>query len=181
MAKVAYVALCAHFLFTMAMAELGHPPGPQKLHYDEADSFTIWETFESVMAISDADNDTVFECVSAWRTAIDPIARAAIFNVDFGDNGVLPFNVKQAETPSAFLITVGEDPTLYEGQYYFTDYEYCYITYLNLNGNQCILWTIREVKDNVPQHCIDQFVDTCGVIVPKYSRDLCFDGEGDYK
>ncbi|XP_077485153.1 uncharacterized protein LOC144095246 [Amblyomma americanum] len=45
---------------------------------------------------------------------------------------------------------------------------------------KCILWTRREVKDSVPQVCIDHFVDTCGVAVPEHSRDLCIDGEGDY-
>ncbi|KAL1486402.1 hypothetical protein MTO96_046981 [Rhipicephalus appendiculatus] len=38
----------------------------------------------------------------------------------------------------------------------------------------------RELKDAVPQNCIDYFVDLCDAPVPEHSRDLCVDGEGDY-
>ncbi|KAK8770465.1 hypothetical protein V5799_013070 [Amblyomma americanum] len=67
-----------------------------------------------------------------------------------------------------------------EAVIYYTNYENCVVGDVDYHGHQCSLWVKREVKDAVPQDCIDHFVDTCGVIVPPHSRDLCSDGEGDY-
>ncbi|KAH6927922.1 hypothetical protein HPB50_009965 [Hyalomma asiaticum] len=65
----------------------------------------------------------------------------------------IPFHVRPADAPGTLLFRVADE---------------------------CGLWVRREVKDSVPQPCIDQFVDTCGADVPAHSRDLCRDGEGDY-
>ncbi|XP_077486149.1 uncharacterized protein LOC144097278 [Amblyomma americanum] len=73
-----------------------------------------------------------------------------------------------------------QDPTEMEAVIYYTNYENCVVGDVDYHGHQCSLWVKREVKDAVPQDCIDHFVDTCGVIVPPHSRDLCSDDEGDY-
>ncbi|KAL1484803.1 hypothetical protein MTO96_032395 [Rhipicephalus appendiculatus] len=64
---------------------------------------------------------------------------------------------------------------------YYSDYVNCVVADLELqgDGHQCTLWTRPRFKNNVPQNCIDQFVDVCGVVVPEHSRDLC--GEVDDK
>ncbi|XP_077541397.1 uncharacterized protein LOC144153620 [Haemaphysalis longicornis] len=177
MGRIIRCVLFAYFLITLVGAKLGNPPGPLKLHSDVTDCFMIWETFESMVAISDSNNDTVFECSSAWRTEIDPETQTATFDVDFGAQKVKHFHVKPGDLPSAFIMNVGEEPEPFEGQYYYTDNENCYITYLDYHGDECILWARKEVKDEVPQHCIDNFVDICAVVVPKYSRHLCPDGK----
>ncbi|XP_077486590.1 uncharacterized protein LOC144097851 [Amblyomma americanum] len=92
----------------------------------------------------------------------------------------VPFYVKVGDEPGTLTFTVANDPTLREGRYYYTDYENCVVLDMEYHGHQCVLWAKRSVKDNVPQNCIDHFVDTCGVDVPPNSRDLCIDGEGDY-
>ncbi|XP_077539243.1 uncharacterized protein LOC144151939 [Haemaphysalis longicornis] len=173
--------LLTYFVLSLAAGETGNPPGPRKLQHDVTDSFKIWQIFDSPVAISDSNNDTVFECVAAWRTAIDPEARTAVYAMDFGVNGLMDFFVKPGDSPATYVITVEDEPEPFQARYYYTDYENCVITDLDFHGYTCMLWTTKTVKDNVPQLCIDQFVDTCGVVAPKHSRDLCPDGEGDYK
>ncbi|XP_070395666.1 uncharacterized protein [Dermacentor albipictus] len=140
------------------------------------------EKFENVVAISDSDNDTIFECLAAHRTDIDVEAQAATYMFDFFSSGLhIPFRISRGETLGTVTFTVGMDLTPLEGTVYFTDFENCVVVNAEYyTRDQCILWTRREFKDNVPQDCIDHFVDTCGVIVPEHSRDLCPDGEGDY-
>ncbi|XP_037521127.1 uncharacterized protein LOC119397865 [Rhipicephalus sanguineus] len=178
------IALKFIFLWAAALvvAKLGPPGGPQKLHQDPTDSFKVMEKFQHVVAISDSDNDTVFECLAANRTEIDIEAQTATYMFDFLSSGLhIPFRISRGDTPGTVSFTIGADATPMEGMVHFTDLANCVVVsaeYYTID--QCILWTRKEVKDNVPQDCIDHFVDTCGVVVPKHSRDLCPDGEGDY-
>ncbi|KAH7947385.1 hypothetical protein HPB52_011242 [Rhipicephalus sanguineus] len=106
------------------VSKLGAPGGPLKYPREEFDVKKVMEAFDDLVSVSDADNDTIFECLYAKRTNFNP------------------------ET-----------------------YETTYVWFFPSQG---------QLKDNVPQDCIDHFVDTCGVMVPQHSRDLCPDGEGDY-
>ncbi|XP_077486321.1 uncharacterized protein LOC144097477 isoform X1 [Amblyomma americanum] len=164
------------------LGKLKTPGGPLKLHQDPTDSFSVMEQFKNVVAISDADNETIFECLSATRTNIDPETHTATYNFLFSASRVtLPFRISRGEVPGTVTFTVAEDLMPLEGQVYYTDFENCVVVAAEFyDQDRCILWTRREVKDAVPQDCIDHFVDTCGVIVPQHSRDLCPDGEGDY-
>ncbi|XP_054922210.1 uncharacterized protein [Dermacentor andersoni] len=162
--------------------KLGAPGGPQQLPYVVPDSFKVFQSFAFAVAISDSDNDTILECMSANRTAINPEEMTATYTFNFPNTQKeIPFYVKAGETPGTVTFTVGADSTQREGIIYYTDYVNCDVVDLDFHGHQCTLWARKEVKDNVPQNCIDYFVDTCGVVVPQHSRDLCFDGEGDYK
>ncbi|KAL1474563.1 hypothetical protein MTO96_037873 [Rhipicephalus appendiculatus] len=82
--------------------------------------------------------------------------------------------------PGACVRRNGMNSTQREGILYYTDYKDCAIADLEYDGHVCLLWARKEVKDSVPQRCIDYYEDTCGVTVEQHSRDLCWDGEGDY-
>lgn len=43
------------------------------------------------------------------------------------------------------------------------------------NGEQCVLFVSKGTEDDVPEECIEQFEDICGVTVSTYSQDLCAD------
>ncbi|XP_037280911.2 uncharacterized protein LOC119174188 [Rhipicephalus microplus] len=166
---------------TNVFGKLGAPGGPQKLPYDAPDTFKIFETFRFAVSISDSDNDTVFECLQANRTAFNAEQKTATYVFIFPNTQEqIPFHVKYDDTPGIFTFTVDKDPTPRDGIFYYTDYVNCDVVDIEFRGHQCILWAQRSVKDNVPQDCIDHFVDICGVVVPEHSRDLCPDGEGDY-
>ncbi|KAL1481767.1 hypothetical protein MTO96_034226, partial [Rhipicephalus appendiculatus] len=82
-------------------------------------------------------------------------------------------------TPGTIHMIFGDDPSEKEGQLYYAD-DRCAVVDMEYNGDDCVLWIQRRLKDTVPQVCIDEFVDTCGVVVAPHRRDLCDDGEGDY-
>ncbi|KAH8020315.1 hypothetical protein HPB51_000595 [Rhipicephalus microplus] len=141
----------------------------------------VMESFVYAVAILDSDHDDILECWSAKRTEIDRGAHTATYVLAFPTTGEeISFHVKAEENSPEFSYTLDNDSTPKGGMFYFTDYKDCVIEDLEFNGHQCVLWTRRALKDSVPQPCIDQFVDTCGAVVPKHSRDLCNDGEGDY-
>ncbi|XP_037579022.1 uncharacterized protein LOC119461724 [Dermacentor silvarum] len=169
---------------TLVMGELGPPGGPLNLDhklYDAADIIKLISTFDYLVAISDADNDTIFECMSAKRVEFDPEVLSATYLWVFPSTGVeVPIYIHLGGPLGKVQFTIPQDKIPREGIVYYSNYKNCVVVEAELYGQQCVLWTSTDVKDNVPQDCIDNFVDTCGVIVPKHSRDLCPDGEGDY-
>ncbi|KAL3174745.1 hypothetical protein MRX96_001033 [Rhipicephalus microplus] len=187
---------------SVALGKLGAPGGARKLHHNVTDSFKVMESFVYAVAILDSDHDDILECWSAKRTEIDRGAHTATYVLAFPTTGEeISFHVKAEENSPEFSYTLDNDSTPKGGMFYFTDYKDCVIEDLEFNGHrsiaaatagwsrtevnsvfraECVLWTRRALKDSVPQPCIDQFVDTCGAVVPKHSRDLCNDGEGDY-
>ncbi|KAH6943043.1 hypothetical protein HPB50_014224 [Hyalomma asiaticum] len=74
---IALAAFCGAYV--AVLAKLGPPGGPQKLAHGVPDTFEAFASFPYSVAISDSDNDTMFECVVAKRTEIDPVARTATF------------------------------------------------------------------------------------------------------
>ncbi|XP_054922349.1 uncharacterized protein [Dermacentor andersoni] len=175
----AFLALC----FSTAVCKLGTPPGPMKLQREPVDVFQAMEEFPFIVAISDWDNDTVFECLASKQLAINPDTHSATYVYILPLSGQkLVFDITPGDSPGTLTLTSTEDPEPRYGMVYYADYDSCVVANLDLQGEQnlCTLWTRLQFKDNVPQHCIDQFVDVCGVIAPAHSRDLCPDGEGDY-
>ncbi|XP_077490642.1 uncharacterized protein LOC144101382 [Amblyomma americanum] len=183
MGLVVCLVLAVFGAASLAEAKLGPPGGPGKLHRDVVDSFWAMAHFPYSVAISDSNNDTIFECVAANRTEIDPVARTGTFVWLFPETEdspklEVPFYLT-ADGPGTITFTIDDDPTVREGKFYYSD-EQCVVLDMEFNGHQCLLWTLRKLKDSVPQVCIDQFKDACGVVVNQHSRDLCPDGEGDY-
>ncbi|KAL1478730.1 hypothetical protein MTO96_034881 [Rhipicephalus appendiculatus] len=81
----ALTVLCTE---NIALAKLGPPGGPRKLHYDDVDAFKVASQFKDVVSISDSDNDTIFDCVVANRTDIDYEAQTLTYVWTFpGVNG----------------------------------------------------------------------------------------------
>ncbi|KAL1485297.1 hypothetical protein MTO96_032047 [Rhipicephalus appendiculatus] len=114
----------------------------------------------------DSDNDTIFECLISNRTDIDYEAKKA--------TEVVPFYVTPGSRPGTMDMLIGDDPNVKEGIFYYFGHD-CIVMDLEYHGHQCILWTALYLMHNVPPECIDQFVDTCGVIADPHRRDLCPD------
>nr|XP_037286779.1 uncharacterized protein LOC119179755 isoform X2 [Rhipicephalus microplus] len=152
------LALTVVWIANTGLAKLGAPGGPQKLPYHEPDAFQVITQYEDAVAISDSDNDTIFDCLASHRMAVNYEARTATYAWNFKEVNGPPrpemlFKMTQGPTPGTIHMIV---------------------------GNECILWIRRRLKDTVPQVCKDEFVDTCGVVIAPHRRDLCDDGEGDY-
>ncbi|XP_077539598.1 uncharacterized protein LOC144152234 [Haemaphysalis longicornis] len=158
--------------------------GPNDTIQDVPDSFKILETFKNVVSIANPNNGPVLECLKAYQTFFDPDTGSADY--------IWVHQTPEDPTTQQTLLhlkpedggrvsrTVGDDPTVFHGTYLYTDNTNCVIENPDLGKYRCLMWATSEVKDSVPQHCIDKFVELCGFEVPQYSRDLCPDGEGDY-
>ncbi|XP_077538830.1 uncharacterized protein LOC144151595 [Haemaphysalis longicornis] len=149
------------------------------------DAFKVFQTFEDIVGILDSNNDTILECLLARRTAIDLDARTGVYTweVKSPDGKIrkeIPFFVRAERKPGSLTIFTDDDPTPRDGVYFYSDYENCVTLKMEFFGERCLLWVQKELKDSVPQHCIDKFVADCGVAVPLYSQDLCYDGEGEH-
>nr|XP_050028189.2 uncharacterized protein LOC126523630 [Dermacentor andersoni] len=89
----------------------------------------------------------------------------------------VPVPQKVGQEPGTLEFADPEDGTLREGRLYYTDYDTCVILDFELRGHQCALWVRRDIVDSVPQECVDQFEDTCGVVVPQHRREFCGDDD----
>uniref|UniRef100_A0A131YL81 Lipocalin n=1 Tax=Rhipicephalus appendiculatus TaxID=34631 RepID=A0A131YL81_RHIAP len=161
------------------MGELGPPGGPMKLDrkvYDAAGVIKMISTFNYLVFISDSENNTVFECTSAKRLYVDPEALSATYLWMFPITGrEVLLRIHDGGPPGIVQFEMYKDDLPREAIVYYTNYENCAIIQADIHGEQCILWTNDKVEKAVPRDCVDYFVDSCGVIAPAHSRDLCPD------
>ncbi|XP_077533141.1 uncharacterized protein LOC144145411 isoform X2 [Haemaphysalis longicornis] len=141
------------FLFFCGPSVLRAGSGPNKLQRDVPDAFKAYGAFPYAIAITDSNNDTIFECLAAKRTEFDYEAKTATYVWFVGDGPEnlrkgYPFHYTQGATLDAADYTVGKE---------------------------CTLWVSMEVQDLVPEHCLEQFGDICGFAVPLHAADLCED------
>ncbi|XP_049527892.1 uncharacterized protein LOC125947366 [Dermacentor silvarum] len=143
------------------------------------DSFRIFNNFPSGVAISNSNNDSEYECLTAKRIWLNAKAKQGkyiwILKERHGKSKIeIPFYLSQGSSPDTFSYKVGsEDATPEEGKFMYTDYEHCSVLDMPYNGHQCILWSSELSKDSLPQECMDKFADICGVGIPLYNQDLC--------
>ncbi|KAL1445119.1 hypothetical protein MTO96_029339 [Rhipicephalus appendiculatus] len=176
---LALSVLCAGY---MVLAKLGAPGGPRKLRYDVPDAFQV--LCSQRQAVEVRSRQQVLGSGSYQKRNIDYEAETAtyVWNFKGADGSSKPdvvLQVRRGPSPGTLDVVIGDDPTTKEAILYYTD-DKCCVADIEYNGHQCILWMQRSLKDTVPQVCVDQFVDTCGVVVDPHRRDLCDDGEGDY-
>lgn len=153
------------------------------LRRDLPDAFEIYLHLDDVLAISDADNDGVFECTAAIRTDYQTEPRMATYMFLFkGHHGTEKKNVSLHITPGATpdKITFYLDnhtEQKFEAQYFYTDYKTCTIVKGPYEGDRCLLLVSRDMAEDVPEHCVANFADICGVAANLYSKELCPDDE----
>uniref|UniRef100_A0A6M2D9A3 Putative lipocalin-5 1 n=1 Tax=Rhipicephalus microplus TaxID=6941 RepID=A0A6M2D9A3_RHIMP len=120
-----FFALC---LASTVICKLGAPGGPMKLHRDSPDGFKTMEKFEHALAISDSDNDTVFECMTSTRVDINPETMTATYAISLPKPGnVLLFQITPGSSPGWLMFKSDLDPNTKDGVIYYTDYENCVV------------------------------------------------------
>ncbi|XP_077540093.1 uncharacterized protein LOC144152630 [Haemaphysalis longicornis] len=163
--------------------DIVHCALPSGLSEDNPDVFLLMANFPSMVSIFDANNDGMLDCLAAYRTSFNQDAGSAEYIWMFplpGNPAPQALKVHgQAEDGGKLLRKLDGDSTVYVGKFLYTDYQSCGIEELDFWGHHCILWSDMVTKDSLPQHCIDKFVELCGVDVPQNTRDLCVDGEGE--
>ncbi|XP_077535376.1 uncharacterized protein LOC144147178 isoform X3 [Haemaphysalis longicornis] len=166
------------FLLFCGPSALRAGSGPNKLQRDVPDAFKAYGAFPYAVAITDSNNDTIFECLAAERTEFDYEAKTATYIWFVSDgpeksrNGY-PFYYTEGPTLDSANYVVGKDGVSQVEYVRYTDYKDCLISEASYFGEQCTLWVSKEVQDLVPEHCLEQFGDICGFAVPVYAADLC--------
>ncbi|XP_054922283.1 uncharacterized protein [Dermacentor andersoni] len=150
---------------------------------DLPDAFQIFLHLEDVLAISDADDDGLFECVEAIRSdnRMEPKMAAYVFLFK-GHHGTekknVTFHVRPGATPDRIIIYFdNHTEEEFEAQYLYTDYQTCAIVKGSYEGERCLLLVSKEMAEDVPESCLANFADTCGVASNLYSKELCPDDE----
>ncbi|XP_070395682.1 uncharacterized protein [Dermacentor albipictus] len=150
---------------------------------DVPDSFKIYENFPFAVAVSDSDNDSRYECLTARRMWLLPEEKKGEYvwllaGHDGKPKQTVSFYVFEGSSPDTVRFTVGsEDSPSHEAKFDYTDYDNCAVLDMPYNGRQCMLWTKETTKDLVPQKCLDEFMKYCGVGAPLYNGDLCSEDE----
>ncbi|KAH6929974.1 hypothetical protein HPB50_007726 [Hyalomma asiaticum] len=103
-----------------------------------------------------------------------PTDGGALSGVVFSTKDI-PFYLKAEHNSPRFTYTLDDDKTIKKGVYYYTDYENCLVKDLEYHGHQCVLWVKKELKNAVPQICLDYYADICGAGVFEYNEDFCKD------
>ncbi|KAL1472377.1 hypothetical protein MTO96_039373, partial [Rhipicephalus appendiculatus] len=81
----------------------------------------------------------MFECVVANRTQIDPESRTATFvwhfkETDHSPEQEIPFHGRPGPSPGTMEVTVGDDPTVIEGVFYYFSKD-CNVMDLGYHGH----------------------------------------------
>ncbi|XP_077515171.1 uncharacterized protein LOC144125558 [Amblyomma americanum] len=172
-----FLAAC---LATVCIVLLSPPLTSCEAKHDTVDAFKIFENFPSAVALYDIDQDGDLDCMTAERTELSNNPRHATYILSLkGLNGHqarnITFHITPGPTPDIKLFTVNEDyDHELQGRFIYTDYVNCAIDEFPIDNRQeCILWVNTEVKDNVPQSCLDQFQENCENGVLAYDEDSC--------
>ncbi|XP_077547636.1 uncharacterized protein LOC144159841 [Haemaphysalis longicornis] len=118
------------------------------------------EEFPEAIAIFDQDKDGDLDCVYSKRVNYDETTHEAAY--------------------TWFLQGDNDKGTEYAATVHYSDYKDCLIIELPFHTTlECVLWISVEVKDNIPQTCIDMYEDNCDNTPPIYSQNTC-DEEEDF-
>ncbi|KAL3219443.1 hypothetical protein MRX96_030396 [Rhipicephalus microplus] len=155
--------------------------GPDVLLRETPDAFKVFAAFPYAVGISDADNDVIFQCITATRKDFDPEAKTVTYVWSLSDGPGkrkhIEFHHTAGATPEATNFTVGKSTKIEVAYVVWSDYKDCAITEVSHFSDQCTLWVSKAVEDVVPLYCLEQFYDVCGVAVPLHDSNLCLDDD----
>uniref|UniRef100_A0A023G2H3 Putative lipocalin-5 1 n=1 Tax=Amblyomma parvum TaxID=251391 RepID=A0A023G2H3_AMBPA len=116
------------------------------------DSFVLFETFSDVVAISDSDNDTIFECMTASKIWFNKETKTAKFawnlsGLDENNSSTLTFYIEEGSSPDTFLYRLNSADAQPEvGKFLYADYTTCGISDVPYHGRQCVLWVPKRKR-----------------------------------
>ncbi|XP_077552839.1 uncharacterized protein LOC144167452 [Haemaphysalis longicornis] len=144
-------------------------------------AFEVVAMFPELKAISDSNDDGVFECVTATRTKLNLHAKKATYELDFkGHRGTskkhTTFDLTAGPTPDSFVYTTDEDPDYHENVVIkYSNFKDCVILSGSYYVPRCVLYVTDDVADKVPSECLQHFQHMCDAAAPEDISDLCTD------
>uniref|UniRef100_A0A131YQH6 Lipocalin n=1 Tax=Rhipicephalus appendiculatus TaxID=34631 RepID=A0A131YQH6_RHIAP len=146
---------------------------------DTPNAFKIFTSIPDAVAISDTNADGIFECASAKLTDTKDNPEEATYEMTLmdganADKKPVTFHITPGETLDRIQFYAGDNADVKEvGQFLYSNYKSCSIIKGEYEGNRCLLFVKKELKDDVPQECVEKFGELCGVAVSVHDRDLC--------
>ncbi|XP_077554426.1 uncharacterized protein LOC144169243 [Haemaphysalis longicornis] len=167
-------------VFTLALAiHMASCKEKKRLERNIIDPFEVYEWYPMAVAIFDQDQDGDLDCLLSKRTEFDMAARTATYVLTFGpDRQTITFHIKDGPTPGTSYINDNNG----EGDWQIATMDYaesktCSVMQFPFrNRQECILWTVPEMANRVPQSCIEHFEDICELSAPIYDENCDFMG-----
>ncbi|XP_077544643.1 uncharacterized protein LOC144157745 [Haemaphysalis longicornis] len=173
-------AVFAHYLFLCLTASSSEGKEEHRLAHEVVNPTKVYENFPAVEVIFDQDQDGDLDCALNKRIDYDVTTNTATYvwylrGGNSGESRNITFHMKPGPTPDTAIFTTDDDETTENvARFIYTDYKNCVVGEIPFNGNlECMLWVPAEVKNRVPQKCIDMFEDNCDEKISAYSVDLC--------
>uniref|UniRef100_G3MSI2 Lipocalin n=1 Tax=Amblyomma maculatum TaxID=34609 RepID=G3MSI2_AMBMU len=137
---------------------------------ERTDSTRMFAAFPHVVAVFTSNNHTSFKCLSATRTRFNAHNKTATYIWHLKAHSGHPrkdvsFDISFGETPGQGTFVLNNDTANPHTAYYrYSDYRTCAVTESPYDGSDhCTLWVKKNVKHNVPRHCLDKYEETCDV------------------
>ncbi|XP_077552804.1 uncharacterized protein LOC144167407 [Haemaphysalis longicornis] len=170
LAALSFCVLCLTFHMTSAKEK-------NQLERNVTDLFEVSQWYPIAVALFDQDQDGDLDCLYAVRSELDFDARTVTYTFIFGgrngqDRQYVKFYVRDGPTKGTMLFSE-EDGEGGEqiGTVVYAEHETCSVVQMPYkNRQECILWTVPERVNSLPQTCIDQFEDICDLSVPVYDE-----------
>uniref|UniRef100_A0A023GCZ8 Putative lipocalin-2 1 n=1 Tax=Amblyomma triste TaxID=251400 RepID=A0A023GCZ8_AMBTT len=147
---------------------------------DVLDAFQVFANCPEAVLLYDNDETGSHLCLTTARQNFDENGPTATYVWQMkGLNGHakknITFHLKPGQTPDEAVFWLDADEGKEQvARLVYADYKSCGIFLVPLNGMiECMLWVTEEVKDNVPQYCIDQYDRNCDTKILEYSKDIC--------
>ncbi|XP_077520964.1 uncharacterized protein LOC144132431 isoform X2 [Amblyomma americanum] len=140
------------FNFLLLLDSTAAVHGPNLLHRQIPDAFEVYARMPHIVAISDSNNDTIFECLSAKRTHFDPKAKEVTYVVMFkGHHGTekkhVAFYVSAGSTPNTILFTDDEHPDVPQtGEIAYTNHRNCFVVHFPYIGEHSLLYVTGRTR-----------------------------------
>ncbi|XP_065282495.1 uncharacterized protein [Dermacentor albipictus] len=147
---------------------------------DSSKIYKVFENFENIVAIFDIDKDGDLDCLTAVRTDYNRGARSTKYVwILKGLHGHQSRNVTYLvlagpERGEFMFKNLDDDGPFQKGSYDYSDYKNCIVMRIPYNsGEECVLWVTEEVKNNIPQNCMDYYEDSCDNAKLAYDKESC--------
>uniref|UniRef100_A0A023GCI2 Putative lipocalin-5 1 n=1 Tax=Amblyomma triste TaxID=251400 RepID=A0A023GCI2_AMBTT len=163
-------------LFAVVAACSANAAASAEVNEDKLDPFKLWSAFPDAIAVTSSTHSRLFECAEVTRLALDTDSKTADYDFYFASTGRrMTFHLAEGDSPGSVIFTVGSDPNPSTAAFYYSDFKTCAVISMKFIGNECILLVKKGLNESLPESCIDNYEEDCGVEIPKDSKLPCID------
>ncbi|XP_037562330.1 uncharacterized protein LOC119441786 [Dermacentor silvarum] len=150
------------------------------LQHEFPDVGKVFEGFRAGLALFDVDNDGDLDCLTTTEVDYDASVPSAVYiwflqGVNGHEGRNITYYVRPGDGPGQLLLKdQNVDGPLQTATIFYSDYKDCVVVDLPYeNSQECMLWISWEVKNNVPQRCIDEYDGSCENAKQTFDDETC--------